>query len=164
MSIQSFIDFEPIIDRKKLIYRFTANGQPMTELRLVAFTQKIDTIIKTLYDEKIKKVYFIFNIEKLLIPSNFTLLSDFALVFHNHHTVLKQKLEFTIVQNSTNVFLLFFRVFKQYYNPVKSLYLCLNDDQVFTCLHEEESRHSFPNIISLIEKEEESTHESMPDT
>ena len=152
MSIQSFIDFEPIIDRKKLIYRFTANGQPMTELRLVAFTQKIDTIIKTLYDEKIKKVYFIFNIEKLLIPSNFTLLSDFALVFHNHHTVLKQKLEFTIVQNSTNVFLLFFRVFKQYYNPVKSLYLCLNDDQVFTCLHEEESRHLFPNIISLIEK------------
>lgn len=165
MSIQSFIDFEPMIDRKKLIYRFTANGQPMTELRLVAFNQKLDTIIKTLYDDKIKKVYFVFNIEKLLIPSNFTLLADFATVFRGHHHVLKEKLMFTIVQNSTNVFLLFFRVFKQYYNPVKSLYLCLNDDQVFTCLHDEESRHSFPNILSLIEQEkEDSTHESMPDT
>lgn len=153
MSIQSFIDFEAVIEQKKLIYRFTANGEAMTELRLVAFIQKLDQIINTLYDNKIKNVYFVFDIENLRIPSNFTLLSDFAKVFRNHEKVLTEKLMFTIIQNSTNVFLLFFRVFKKYYNPVKSLYLCLDSEQVNACLHDKEKRESFPNIISLIEED-----------
>ncbi len=161
MSIQSFIDFEAVIEQKKLIYRFTANGEAMTELRLVAFIQKLDQIINTLYDNKIKNVYFVFDIENLRIPSNFTLLSDFAKVFRNHEKVLTEKLMFTIIQNSTNVFLLFFRIFKKYYNPVKSLYLCLDAHQVNTCLHDEEKRNSFPNIISMIEEDsqKESTNE-----
>lgn len=150
MSIESFIDFEAKISKKKLIYTFTSNGNSITDLRVVAFIQKLTEILESLENEQIKEVYFVFDIDKLEIPSNFAFLQDFADSFKNKTELIKKKLMFTIVINKSNIFNLFFSLFKKYYHPIKPLYLCKDMKEMEVCLHENEKRDSFPNILSLI--------------
>tara|TARA_Y100000816_G_C25937833_1_gene489109 strand:- start:373 stop:831 length:459 start_codon:yes stop_codon:yes gene_type:complete len=150
MSIDPFFDFKAKIENKKLIYYFTANGALITELRIVDFITKLTEILESLENDQIKQVYFIFNIDKLVIPSNFSFLKELGDCFKNKNKLLKEKLMFTIVINKSNIFHLFFSLFKQYYEPVKSLYLCKDVNEMQVCLHDEDKRSTFPNILSLI--------------
>ena len=152
MSIESFVDFECIVEEKKLLYKFTANGGSITELRMIHLINQMNEIFKSLGNEKITKVYFIFDIQKIVLPTNLTLLKEFSDMFTSNRENLTKKLQFSIVVNNNNVFRIFFSLFKQYYNPVKSLYLCSNDEEMKTCLHDESKRDSFPNIINIFEK------------
>ena len=38
---------------------------------------------------------------------------------------------------------LFFKIFKKYYNPIKPLYLCKNEEQTNNCLFNENIRNKF---------------------
>jgi len=152
MPIQPFFDIKINIEKKKLLCWFVANGEAITELRMVAFIKEMDEIVKSFYDEQVTNVHFIFNLEKITIPSNFTLLEEYAAMFRSHDVVLRNKLQFTIIQNKSNVFRIFFKMFKQYYNPVKPLYLCLNHEEVQCCLHDNSKRNNFPNIVSIIQE------------
>ena len=69
------------ISKKKLIYSFTSNGNSITDLRVVAFIQKLTEILESLENEQIKEVYFVFDIDKLEIPSNFAFLARAACFF-----------------------------------------------------------------------------------
>ena len=112
----------------------------------------MNEIFKSLENEKITKVYFIFDIQKIVLPTNLTLLKQFSEVFTSNRENLTKKLQFSIVVNNNNVFRIFFSLFKQYYEPIKSLYLCSNDEEMKICLHDESKRDSFPNILNIIDK------------
>ena len=150
MSIEPFIDFEAKISNKKLIYCFTANGNQITDLRVAVFIQKLKEIFESLENEQIKQVFFVFNIDQLVIPSNFIFLNEIGNAFRSKANLLKNKLLFTIVINKSNIFHLFFTLFKKYYEPVKPLYLCKDLDEMEVCLHDEKKRETFPNILTLI--------------
>jgi hypothetical protein len=68
----------------------------------------------------------------------------------SHLPLIDKKLGFTIIHNDTNVFKIFFKLFQKYYVPVKPLYLCKTDEDVHACLHDEEKRSSFPNILNML--------------
>lgn len=152
MDIESFIDFKPYIERNKLIFLFTSNGIEITELRMLCFMKKMENAIKDIYNETIQKVYFVFDIEQLKIPTNFSFVKDFAKMMNSHESILSQKLEFTIVQTPNNIFRLFFNVFQKYYVPLKPLYLCKTSEESFSCLHEESERCNFPNILNMLKE------------
>ena len=156
MDIEDFLIFDAKIEKKKLIFSFTANGNEITELRMLHFINKMEKTVIELNKDEIKKVYFLFDIQELCVPTNYSVLKNFAEMMKNHEEVLTQKLEFTIIYTKNNVFRLFFNFFRKYYDPVKPLYLCKTDEEVYDCFHDEEKRKQFPNIITLIENSENS--------
>jgi len=149
-NIADILQINTKIESKKLCYYVTAKPVEITELRLTKAYHDIEILIKTLYLPEIKKVYIVWNINELLIPTNFTQIKDFAIMLRNHTDILTKKLVFSIIVSKSNIFNLFFNVFKQYYNPVKPLYLCKTDKDVEKCIHDESSRESFQNISSML--------------
>jgi|OM-RGC.v1.024174578 hypothetical protein len=149
-SIDKLFDIKTTIEKKKLIFTFTFNGNEFTDLRVIQFFHEMDGILKSLYKPEIKHLYFLFKIEEIQIPSNFVSIKKVAELLTSHLPILHEKLMFTIIQNDTNVFKVFFSLFKQYYVPVKPLYLCKTDEDVRECLHEPEKRIKYPNILNLL--------------
>jgi hypothetical protein len=156
MDIQPFVDIDAKIEKGKLIFTFTANGNEITDLRVLDFIAKMENIIQDLHQDSIQKAYFLFDIENLRIPANFASLKLFADTMNKHKELLTKKLDFTIVQTTNNVFRIFFSLFKQYYNPVKPLYLCKSSEESVVCLHDSKKRISFPNIMNLLLEKEDS--------
>tara|TARA_B110000467_G_C18267191_1_gene450050 strand:- start:468 stop:926 length:459 start_codon:yes stop_codon:yes gene_type:complete len=149
-EIQELLLIETKIEKGKLCFYITAKDIEITELRIVKAFSLIENAVKQLYRDDIKKVYFVYNINELNLPSNFTQIGDLATILKNHETILAEKLVFSIVQNKNNVFSLFFKLFREYYNPVKALYLCKDSEETRRCLHNSKSRDSFPNICNLL--------------
>ena len=152
MNVDSLVKIVPKIEDNKLLIYFNAENIDVTNLRLIKFLDDCSKLFTDLYNEQIKEFYFIFNIDDLRIPTNFSLFKDFADFFKKHEDLLMKKLKFTIVQCKNNIFKLFFSLFKQYYIPVKPLYLCCNLQETQECTFNEESRDKFPNICNLLEK------------
>ena len=150
MDIQPFVDIEANIEKGKLIFTFTANGNEITDLRTLDFITKIEKIVQDLNQDSIQIVYFLFDIERLVIPTNFSSIKLFADTMNQYKDLLNKKLGFTVVQTPNNVFRLFFSLFKKYYNPVKSLYLCKTKEETDSCLHNAKTRDQFPNIMSML--------------
>jgi hypothetical protein len=149
-QIDKLFNIKTTIDNKKLVFSFVFNGHEFTDLRVIQFYHEMDEILKSLYDPAIKKLYFIFKIKEIYIPSNFVSIRKVAELLTSHIPILHEKLVFTIIQNDTNVFKTFFALFKQYYVPVKPLYLCKTDEDVNNCLHNPEVREKMPNILNLL--------------
>ena len=154
MNVNSLVKIEPKIENNKLLIYFYAENMDVTNLRLIKFLDDCGKLFSDLYNDQIKEFYFIFNIDDLRIPTNFNLFKDFANFFKNHENLLMKKLKFTIVQCKNNIFKLFFSLFKQYYSPVKPLYLCCNLEETKDCIFTEETRNKYPNICNLLEKGE----------
>ena len=152
MNVDNLVKIIPKIENNKLLIYFHAENIDVTDLRLVKFLDDCSKLFSDLYNDQIKEFYFIFNIDDLKIPTNFSLFKDFADFFISHEDLLMEKLKFTIVQCKNNIFKLFFSLFKKYYVPVKPLYLCSNVEETHECVSNEESRHKFPNICNLLEK------------
>lgn len=149
-NITDIIQVETKIKSKKLCYYIIAKPVEITELRLIKAYHDIENLVKTLYLPEVKKVYIVWDISELLIPTNFTQIKDFAIMLRNHTDILTEKLVFSIIVSNSNIFSLFFNVFKQYYNPVKPLYLCRTQEDVERCIHDDSSRESFQNISSMM--------------
>lgn len=150
MNVDNLVQIEPKIENGKLLIYFHTQNTEVTDLRLFKFLDDTKKLFSDFKNEKIKEFYFIFNIDELNIPTNFNLLKDFAEFFKQYEDLLMNKLVFTVVQCKNNIFKLFFSLFKKYYVPVKPLYLCANEDEVYSCVFDEEKRNSFPNICNLI--------------
>ena len=58
MDIEDFLIFDAKIEKKKLIFSFTANGNEITELRMLHFINKMEKTVIELNKDEIKKVYF----------------------------------------------------------------------------------------------------------
>lgn len=149
-SLQNLFEIETKIENKILCFFFKSQKVSVTELRLTKFIHDVKQVIETIYSNQIKNVCFIFDLNQLNLPSNFIQIKDFSDMLKSHEKILTEKLMFTIIQNKNNVFRIFFNLFKKYYNPVKPLYLCKNDEETNVCLNDDNKRSTFPNIQSLI--------------
>ena len=149
-SLQNLFEIETKIENKILCFFFKSQKVSVTELRITKFIHDMKQVIETIYSNQIKNVCFIFDLNQLNLPSNFIQIKDFSDMLRYHEKILTEKLMFTIIQNKNNVFRIFFNLFKKYYNPVKPLYLCKNDEETNVCLNDDNKRSTFPNIQSLI--------------
>ena len=144
--------FNIIIKKNKGDYyiEFIYNSIDITDLRMIKFVKKTKELINILKKDEVKNIYFIFILNNLIIPANFSVLKDFIQIFHDNIDLMIKKVKFTIIQNETNLFKIFISIFKQYYKPYKPLYLCKNDEEREMCLTDESSRQKLPNITKLL--------------
>ena len=155
-QIKPLFDTNIRIEKKKMIYEMVLKDVDYTELKMFATYEKLNEIIESLYHKNVKNVYFIFVFDKVKVPSNFIVFKEISKIFLKHKPILIDKLDFTIIQTHSNIFELFFSVFKKYYKPLKPLYLCKTNDQVRKCIFDEEFRSTLHNIsTTLIELNDE---------
>jgi|MDTG01.5.fsa_nt_gb hypothetical protein len=148
--IESFFDYDIRIENKMLIYVFVANGKDMTELRMIEFLDRMRQIMASFHDKQVTKGCLYFDLEKLKLPSNLQLIQEYSNIFKTNQEILKKKLQFTIIQTSNNVFHLFFSLFKQYYVPIKPVYLTKNHSETQCCIYDEIMRNNLPTIGHLL--------------
>tara|TARA_B100000424_G_C22848360_1_gene452472 strand:+ start:503 stop:967 length:465 start_codon:yes stop_codon:yes gene_type:complete len=152
-NIEELCNYDIKIIKKKLIYRITIKDVVYTELKLVSALQKLRDFLNTISNDNIKKMYFIFDFRKLKIPSNFLLFKEIANCFISNQKVIIEKLEFSIIISSNKIFKLFFGLLKQYYSPLKPLYLCSNDEDCENCLFNSDYRKKVINLSNNIKNE-----------
>ncbi len=150
MEIEDIAKIEPKIENGKLIIYFTSNPVEITDLRVLRFIDKLKPLMNDLHNDKIKEFFFVFNINDIVIPTNFSMLKVFAQFFKDSEDVIIDKLKFSVVESKSNIFKLFFSLFKKYYVPKKSLYLCKSIEDVNDCIFNIDSRNKYPNILNLI--------------
>lgn len=155
MNISCFFDKYIYIENNIVICSYVSNGNELTELRMLFFLDEYKKLFTTLYNKKIKKIVFIFDVDKLPIPLNFELFTkyftiDFAQIFKDNIELLKEKLLFTIIKSESNLFHTFFKVFKNIYKPVKPLYICKSMKEGLKAIHCEETRNKL--LLIDIEK------------
>lgn len=129
---------------------FHYNRLEITNLRMLKFVEKTKQVINLLKKDEVKKIYFIFILNNIIIPANFNVLKDFIQIFHDNIDLMIEKVQFTIIQNETNLFKIFIEIFKKFYQPYKPLYLCKNDEETKLCLTDENVRKKMPNITKLL--------------
>ena len=150
MSIESFFDYENLQKDDILICKFVANGKTITHLRTISFLEKMRETMLLFRQEKVSRCCLYFHVGKMKMPTNFNLLKEYSEIFKQNKDILEEKLQFTIIQSSNNVFRMFFKLFKQFYTPIKPMYLCKNDEQTENCLNHSDSRSNLPTFnVSL---------------
>ena len=150
MSIESFFDYENVQTDDFLICKFVANGKPITYLRTISFLEKMNETMLLFRQENVLRCCLYFHVGKMKMPTNFKLLKEYSEIFKQNKDILEKKLQFTIIQSSNNVFRMFFKLFKQFYTPIKPMYLCKNDEQTENCLKSSDSRINLPTFnVSL---------------
>ena len=152
IEVEDIATLTPEIKNGKLIVTFKALSIELTDLRILHFINKIQKLVNELNNKKIKEFFFVFDIDDLIIPTNFTMLKDFAQFFKDNEDIILDKLTYSVLKSKNNIFKLFFSLFKKYYVPIKPLYLCSNQEEVNECLFNTETRNKFPNIINIIKE------------
>lgn len=150
MNIDELVEINANIQNGELIIYFKVKHTEITNLRILQTIETVKNVLNELRNEKISSFYFVFDICSMIIPSNFSLLKEVTDIFESYESLIHEKLVFSIIQSNTNIFKLFFNLFKTYYVPIKPLYLCKSIDEVNECLFEEAKRAKYPNICSLI--------------
>ena len=136
------------IQNEKLVVFINATGVKLTELRKLSFLAKMDNYLTELLKRDISTFYFVFDLNKAKIPTNFSFITGFSKLLLKHAELIESKLEFSVILNKSNVFYTFFSLFKKFYVPIKPLYLCQKYDDVITCIHNRNERKKFPEIVS----------------
>tara|TARA_A100001015_G_C14492684_1_gene519861 strand:- start:55 stop:522 length:468 start_codon:yes stop_codon:yes gene_type:complete len=155
MNISCFFDKKIYVENNIVICSYVSNGNQLTELRMLFFLEEFKKIIKSLYDKKIKRFIFIYDIDKLTIPINFELFTkyftkDFVQIFKDNIILLKEKLLFTIIKSESTLFHSFFKIFKKFYIPIKPLYICKSMEEGLKSIHCEKTRNKL--LLIDIEK------------
>ena len=149
-NIESLFIITPKIANKTLYYYLKTTGVDFTELRMIKFINDFKIILEEIKNEKIKKVSFLFVIDNMKLPSNFCLIKEFAEIFDEHLEHIQKKVCFSVVQTESNVFSMFFSLFKKFYKPYKPLYLCKNEHELQDIMNHPENRHNYKEIVNII--------------
>ena len=151
MNIDKLVIIKPEIVNNLLLINVTCNPIEFTDLRLLNLLAELEKLACDLRNERIKQFSFIFNVSEIRIPTNFNLIKDFAAFFKNHEDLILDKLDCSIIESTSNIFSMFFGLFKKYYKPLKPLYLVKNHDESMDCLFNTENRTKYTNICNLIQ-------------
>lgn len=149
-NIKKLLNLETMIVSKRVVFKFTYTNMEITDLRMLATMELINEVLKTLYNNEVTDACFVFAVDGMKIPTNFKSLKQVASTFHTHAEIINKKLSFTIIQCNNNIFKMFFSLFKLYYEPVKPLYLCDNEDITTKCLTNTDELKKMPNIVKMI--------------
>ena len=149
-KIEEVFEIREEYQYNKLIVFINATGRKLTELRKLSFITKLDSYLCDLSKKDIHFFYFVFNLNKASIPTNFSFIRDFSKLLSKHQELIQYKLDFSVILYKSNLFYTFFSLFKKYYEPIKPLYLCQKYEDVLLCIHEPNKRKNFPEIVSKI--------------
>ena len=155
MNIHCFFDKKIYVENNIVICSYVSNGNELTELRMLFFLDEYKKMINSLYNKKIKRFVLIYDVDKLPIPINFELFTkyftkDFAQIFKDNIELIKEKLSFTIIKSKSSIFHTFFKIFKNFYIPIKPLYICKSMEEGLNSIHCEETRNKL--LLIDIEK------------
>lgn len=149
-SINEIFEIDVKIDNKKLIIEFVATGNSITELRKLLFINKFDIVLNQMNYDSIETFYFVFKLDKGKMPTNFSFMSDVSKIFLKYQPLIINKLNFSVIQYKNMLGSTFFKVLKNYYSPIKPIYLCQTTEDVTNCIHDNEKRKKFPELTSKI--------------
>jgi len=141
MSIEPFFDTKIYIEKNVLICSFISNGKELTELRGLLFIKQMKDLMQHISINNTNEAVFLFDVDKIIFPYNYELIKSYAQIFKDHKTSIENNLGFTIIKCKSNIFRIFFKLFKQFYTPIKPLYLCQTMDHALECIHNEEKRN-----------------------
>ena len=150
MNIDKLVEIKPQIINNLLVINVTCNPIEFTDLRLLSLLSELEKLASDLNNERIKKFCFVFNVSEIKIPTNFNLIKDFADFFQRHENLIMTKLDCSVIESTSNIFTMFFSLFKKYYKPLKPLFLVKTRDEVMDCLFNDENRKKYSNICNLI--------------
>ena len=155
MNIHCFFDKKIYVENNIVICSYVSNGNELTELRMLFFLDEYKKMINSLYNKKIKRFVLIYDVDKLPIPINFELFTkyftkDFAQIFKDNIELIKEKLSFTIIKSKSSIFHTFFKIFKNFYIPIKPLYICKSMEEGLKTIHCEKTRNKL--LLIDIEK------------
>ena len=150
MNIDKLVEIKPQIINNLLVINVTCNPIEFTDLRLLNLLSELEKLASDLNNERIKKFCFVFNVSEIKIPTNFNLIKDFADFFQRHENLIMTKLDCSVIESTSNIFTMFFSLFKKYYKPLKPLFLVKTRDEVMDCLFNDENRKKYSNICNLI--------------
>ena len=106
MNIETFVSIKPTIQNGKLIIIFDSNDNIITELRVLKVADEIHKLLEELKSDKIKEFYFLFQVDNIKIPTNFSYIEEIALSLFKYKDLIIQKLNFSVVQCKNNIFLI----------------------------------------------------------
>jgi hypothetical protein len=149
MEIENLFNLETKILDNRVVFKFVYTEKPITELRMLKTIDLLKKVLDSFYKEEVKNVCLIFVIETIKMPTNMKLIKDFATTFHKYAQVIDEKLDFTIIQSNNNIFKLFFSLLKLYYEPIKPLYMSINNDTTQKCLMNDSERKKIANFSEL---------------
>lgn len=149
MEIESLLDLESNIVSNRVIFKLTFKDAHITELRMLKTTELLKSVFESFKTTEIKRVCLVFVVNKIKMPANLSLFKNFAEAFNNYSEVINEKLDFTIIQTNNGVFRMFFSLFKMYYEPIKPLYMCENDEITTKCLMSNSERKKVKNFSDM---------------
>ena len=150
MNIETFVTIKPTIQNGKLVVLFEGNNTPITELRALKVADEIHKLLTELSSPKVKEFYFLFQVDSIEIPANYTYVEEIAKSLYKYEDLIMQKLNFSVVQCKSNIFKMFFSLFKRYYTPVKELYLVKTFDNAQKAIDDDKFRETLPKISTLL--------------
>jgi len=153
MDIEDLLVLETKIVQKRVVFKFTYTEISITELRTLKTVELMESVLKSLRKKEVTNVCFVFVINSLEMTTNIKLFEQFASIFRSYTDVIKQKLDFTIIQTNNGIFKLFFSLFKMYYEPIKPLYMCHTKESVEKCLTSSSERNKISDLSEKIIKD-----------
>lgn len=150
MEIETFVTIKPTIQDGKLVVVFEGNNTPITELRVLKVADEIHKLLSELSSPKIQDFYFLFQVDSIEIPSNYMYIKEIAKSLYQYEDLIMNKLNYSVVQCKSNIFKMFFSLFKKYYTPVKELYLVKTEENAQKAIHNDKFRETLPKITTLL--------------
>jgi len=150
MEIENLFALETKIINNRVVFKFTFTESEITELRMVKTIEMLKKVLDSFHRDEIKHICFVFVINSIRMPSNMKLIKDFASTFHSYSEVINEKLDFTIIQSSNNIFKMFFSLFRMYYDPIKPLYMSKDDATTEKCLDSKDERNNVANFVDMV--------------
>tara|TARA_Y100000389_G_C17071234_1_gene322077 strand:- start:40 stop:516 length:477 start_codon:yes stop_codon:yes gene_type:complete len=149
-EIENLFKLETEIVKQRVVFKFVYTEIPITQLRMLKTIEMVKEVLESLQKTEIHHVSFIFVINQFTMPTNVSLIKDFASTFHPYTDIINEKLDFTIIQSNSSLFKLFFSFFKMYYEPIKPLYLCESDESTKNCLESKNERSKVPDFSDYL--------------
>jgi|TARA_B110000114_G_C14880327_1_gene312443 hypothetical protein len=150
MEIENLFVLHTKIVQNRVVFKFVYSEIPITELRMLQASEMMKNVLDSFHKKEITNICFVFVINSVKMPINMKLVKNFASTFHSYADIINKKLDFTIIQSNNNIFRLFFSLFKMYYEPIKPLYMCENDESTQKCLSSKSERSKVANFSDMI--------------
>jgi hypothetical protein len=150
MEIDDLFILHTKIVQNRVVFKFVYSEIPITELRMLQASDMMKNVLESCHKKEITNICFVFVINSVEMPINMKLIKNFATSFQSYYDIINKKLDFTIIQSNNNIFRLCFSLFKMYYEPIKPLYMCENDESTQKCLLSKSERSKVANLSDMI--------------
>ena len=127
-SIEDACKIETKIVDSLVIINMTLKDVEITDLRMMKFIQHFKLLMDDLSDDRIKSFAFVFDIYVIkILPTQY--IKEITETLQKHKPVLLEKLRYSCVISNPIIIAPFKLILKQFYEPIKPLFLCSSVEQ-----------------------------------